>query len=81
MPTNGWRLMENHLMTLRHRTTTRALTSLIRLAWSTAEAARRLAEAGVHVENWVDRTAARHGIDILEVLAPLTEGHSAAKEA
>ena len=68
-------------MTLRHRMTIWALTSLIRIAWSTAEAARRLRGAGVRLENWVDHTAARRGITILDVLAPLTECHSAAEEA
>jgi hypothetical protein len=68
-------------MRLRYRITTWALTSLIRLAWRTAEASRRLGEAGVQLENWVDRTAAKRGIDILDVLAPLTERHSGAGEA
>jgi hypothetical protein len=68
-------------MTLRYRTTTRALTSLLRLAWRTAEAARRLGEAGERLENWVDGTAAYRGIDILDVLAPLTKRRSGAEEA
>jgi len=67
-------------MTLRYRITTWALTSLMRLAWWTAEATRRLGEAGVRLENWVDRTATYRGIDILDVLAPLTERHSGAGE-
>ena len=68
-------------MILRHRMTIWALTSLIRLAWSTVEAVRRLDGAGVHLENWVDHPAARRGIAIPDVLAPLTERHSAAEEA
>jgi hypothetical protein len=68
-------------MTLRHRTTIWALTSLVRLAWRAAEVASRLGEAGVRLENWVDRTAAYRGIDILDVLVPLTERHGGAGEA
>jgi hypothetical protein len=68
-------------MPLGYRTTTWALANLIRLAWGTAEAARRLAEAGVHVENRVDPTAARRGIDILDVIGPLTASHRAAEGA
>jgi hypothetical protein len=68
-------------MTLRHRTATWALTSVMRFAWRTIEVARMLGEAGARIENWVDRTAAHRGIDILDVLAPLTERHSGAGEA
>ena len=60
---------------------TLALTGLIRLGWGTAETTRRLGEAGVRLENWVDRTAAKRGIDVLDVPAPLTERHSGAEEA
>ena len=67
-------------MNLRNRTATWTLANLMRLAWGTAEAPRRLGEAGVRLENWVDRTAAYRGIDILDVLAPLTERHSGAGE-
>jgi hypothetical protein len=68
-------------MTLRYRITTLALTSLIRLAWRTAEAARTLGEAGERLEHWVESTAVGRGIDVLDVLAPLTERHSGAGEA
>jgi hypothetical protein len=64
-------------MTLRYRITAWALTSLMRLAWRTEEATRWLGQAGVRLENWLDRTAAYRGI----VLAPLTERHSGAGEA
>jgi hypothetical protein len=68
-------------MTLKHKTTIWALTSLIRLAWGAAGVAMRLGEAGVCLENWVDRTAACCGIDVLDVLAPLTKRHPGAEEA
>jgi hypothetical protein len=67
-------------MTLRNRTTSWALTGLIRLDWRIARAATRLGEAGVYLENWVDRRAAYRCIPILDVLAPLTERHSGAGE-
>jgi hypothetical protein len=64
-------------MTWKHRTAILTLTALVRLPWRAAEASRRLGEAGERLENWVDRTAAYRGIDIVDVLAPLTERHSA----
>ena len=68
-------------MTLRCRITRLALTNLMRLAWESIGAARRLEAAGERLEHWVDGTAATCGIDVLDVLAPLTERHSGAREA
>jgi hypothetical protein len=68
-------------MALRHRRAIWVTSRLITLVWTTAEAARRVVGTGVHLENWVDRIAARRGMDVLDVLAPLTERHSAAEEA
>jgi hypothetical protein len=80
MPTIGW-LTGGLGMTLRHLTPKWALVSLISLAWRTVEAAKRLGEAGGRPENWVDGVAAYRGIDLLDVLAPLTKRRSGAEEA
>jgi hypothetical protein len=68
-------------MTVKYRVTCWALTGAIRLTWAVARAAIRLDAVGLWLDGWANRTAARRGIDMLDVLAPLNEGLPVAGEA
>jgi hypothetical protein len=51
-----------------------------RFAWRPVRALGALRRAGAALENWVDSTTVNLGIDMLDVLEPLTERHSASWE-
>jgi hypothetical protein len=60
-------------MTVNYCTTRWVLTQGVRLAWAMAQVARRLGDAGVRLEVRLDAVAVARGIDMLDVLRPLTE--------
>jgi hypothetical protein len=68
-------------MTVKYSTTRWTLTQGVRLAWAMARAAMRLGDAGVRLEYALDAVAAARGIDMGDVLAPLTERLPVAGEA
>jgi hypothetical protein len=59
-------------MDLPHTTTVWIVRQGIRLAWAMASLAERLGDAGVRLEVRLDATAAARGVDMLDVLEPLT---------
>ena len=65
----------------KHRTTCWALTGVIRLTWVVAGLATMVDGAGLWLDGWANRTAARCGIDMTDVLAALNEGLPVAGEA
>jgi hypothetical protein len=65
-------------MTLKHTTTVWLIRQGVRLAWAMARAAQRLGDAGVRLEVRLDAMAAARGVDMLDVVAPLTAPLSAA---
>jgi len=60
-------------MTLSHTTTVWMIRQGVRLAWATARAAQQLGYAGERLESRLDAVAMVRGVDMLDVLAPLTE--------
>jgi hypothetical protein len=68
-------------MTVKYRTTCWALTGVIRLTWAMARGATGLDDAGLWLDGWANRTAARRGIDMIDVLSPLNERLPVAGEA
>jgi hypothetical protein len=65
-------------MALKHITTVWLIRQGVRLAWAMARSAGRLASAGELLETRLDGVAAARGVDMLDVLAPLTEPLSVA---
>ena len=63
------------------RATCWALTGSIRLTWTLARAATMLDNAGLWLDGWTNRAAARRRIDMLDVLSPLNECPPEAGEA
>jgi hypothetical protein len=59
-------------MTLRHMATVWTLTQGVRLAWVMARAARQLGDAGECLELRLDTLALARGVDMLDVLTPLS---------
>ena len=59
-------------MTLRHTATVWTLTQGVRLAWVMARAARHIGDAGERLEVRLDAVAMARGVDMLDVLEPLT---------
>jgi allantoicase len=55
------------------RATCWALTGSICLTWEVARWATMLDNAGLWLDGWANRTAARYGVDMIDVLAPLNE--------
>lgn len=68
-------------MTLPHTMMIWTLTQGFRLAWAMAHAAKRLGDAGERLEARLDGMAVARGVDILDVLEPLTSHPRAAGEA
>jgi hypothetical protein len=68
-------------MTVKHNTARWALTTSVRLAWAMARVAERLGDAGVRLEFRLEAVAMAWGIDMVDVLAPLTERLPVAGEA
>ena len=60
-------------MTLSHTTTVWMIRQGVRLAWAAARAAQQLGDAGERLESRLDAVAMVRGVDMLDVLAPLTE--------
>ncbi len=65
-------------MKLRNFITVRMLRITARLGWVAADWARDLAALGVRLEEAVDREAAKHVVDLHEVLEPLVARRAAA---
>ncbi len=69
-------------MTLRHMATVWTLTQGVRLTWAMARAAQQLGDAGDRLSNRLDaavnRAAEARGIDMWDVLGPLTDPLSVA---
>jgi hypothetical protein len=65
-------------MALKHITTVWLIRQGVRLAWAMARASARLGSAGERLEARLDGVAAARGVDMLDVLAPLSEPLSAA---
>ena len=68
-------------MTVKYSTTRWALTTNVRLAWATARLAARLGDADVRLEDKAEAVAMARGIDMVDVLLPLTERLPVAGEA
>ncbi len=68
-------------MTVKYRVTCWALTRAIRLTWVVARVAARLDATGLWLDGWANRTAARRGVDMIDVTSPLTEHLLVAREA
>lgn len=60
-------------MALKHITTVWLIRQGISLAWTIAHVSTRLGSAGERLEVRLDGIAAARGIDMLDVLSPLTE--------
>jgi hypothetical protein len=60
-------------MMVEYRATCWALTGAIRLTWVMARAATQMDGAGLWLDGWANRTAARAGVDMIDVLSPLNE--------
>jgi hypothetical protein len=69
------------MMTVKYRVTRWALTGVIRLTWAVARGATVLDNAGLWLDGCANRTAARCGVDMIDVLSPLNERLPAAGEA
>jgi hypothetical protein len=65
-------------MTFRHMAAVWTLTQGVRLAWAMARVAQQLGDAGVRLEDRLDAMATARGVDMFDVLAPLTEPLSVA---
>ena len=61
------------MMMVTYSTTRWALTQGVRLAWAMARVTTRLGDAGVRLEQSLDAVAMARGIDMGDVLLPLTE--------
>jgi hypothetical protein len=59
-------------MTFPHNTTVWLIRQGVRLAWAMARAAETLGDAGIRLEVRLDATADARGVDMLDVLEPLT---------
>jgi hypothetical protein len=68
-------------MTVKQNTARWALTASVQLAWAMARAAERLGKAGVCFEYRLEAVAMARGIDMGDVLAPLTTRLRTAGEA
>lgn len=68
-------------MTVNHNTARWALRTSVRLAWGMAGVAERLADAGVRLEDRLEAVAMARGIDMMDVIRPLTERLRTAREA
>ena len=68
-------------MTVDLNTARRALTTGVRLAWAMARVAERLGDAGARLEYRLEAMAMARGIDMGDVLAPLTKRLRTAGEA
>ena len=60
-------------MTLKHTTTVWLIRQGVRLAWAMAHAAERLGSAGERLEVRLDAVAGAQGVDMRDVLEPLTK--------
>ena len=68
-------------MRVKYRATRWALTTSVRLAWAMPRVAERLGNAGVRLEDRLDAVAVAWSIDMVDVIAPLTERPQNAGEA
>lgn len=69
--------MKDQAMDLRDKITVMALRSIVRAAWAIDGAGERLRAAGASVEDGACLLAAERGIDVMDVLQPFLEAHSA----
>jgi hypothetical protein len=53
------------------------LRAAVRAAWGLNSMGMRVVVTGEALEGWAERTAEKHGIDILNALAPLTDRRGA----
>ena len=69
------------MVRVKHSTARWTLTTSLRLAWAMARVAKRLGDAGVRLEYRLEAMAVARGIDMGDVLLPLTERQHTAGEA